>query len=184
MSDGNPIPNAETVLQDFAKHLGLALKIVGNLADDIHGVLLPDEQTILINASKPRDEQIFTALHEMGHYVIHVQQRHRHYHSRILDLPWKHESMERVCSKIRRHIRFGFGRQQGREWMADLWAMGAFTTGREDPRRETGFEGLSGPSPRETPSLRVSCRWRDRRKCSEKDSMLSETLRGNLVVRA
>ena len=110
----------------MSKHLGLQVKFVDYLADDVHGKLLPREKRILINAHKPRNEHFYTVLHEIAHFLLHFKSLPRKYHPRIFDINWKAEWLAILCSKVRRYYRYTFNKASGKEWEADLWAMCAF----------------------------------------------------------
>ena len=110
----------------MSKHLGIQVKFVDYLSDDVHGKLLPREKRILINAHKPRTEHIYTVLHEIGHFLIHFKSLPRRRHPRIFDINWKAEWLARLCSTVRRYYRFIFNKESGKEWDADVWAMCAF----------------------------------------------------------
>lgn len=116
----------KNTLREMAKHLGLKVKFVSYFSDNVHGKLLPREQRILINARKPRCEHIFTMLHEIGHFLIHFQNAPRKHHPRFFEIHWKTEWLACLCSRIRRHLRYFFNKEGGKEWEADLWAMCAF----------------------------------------------------------
>jgi hypothetical protein len=116
----------KNVLRGMARHIGIVLKFVDYLDDDTHGKLLPREKRILINARKPRNEHIYTVLHEIGHYLIHFKGPPRKYHPRIFDINWTSEWLARLSSQVRRYFRFIFNREAGKEWGADVWAMCAF----------------------------------------------------------
>lgn len=116
----------KNMLRAMTKQVGLKAKIVNYLGDDVHGVLLPREKRILINANKPRNEHIYTLLHEIGHFLIHFKNLPTKHHPRFLDIHWETAWLARLCSKVRRYLRFIFNKQSGKEWEADLWAMCAF----------------------------------------------------------
>jgi hypothetical protein len=114
----------KNILRDTAKHLGVKIKFVSYLADDVHGKLLPREKRILINANKPRYEHVYTLLHEFAHYLLHFKKRVPRRHCPwYLKFNWKIDAIARIASKLRRFIRFAFNSKAGREWEADLWAM-------------------------------------------------------------
>jgi hypothetical protein len=116
----------KNVLRGLTKHIGIMVKFVDYLDDNTHGKLLPREKRILINARKPRNEHIYTLLHEIGHYLIHFKGLPRKHHPRLFDINWKADWLARLSSKIRRYYRFIFNKETGREWEADVWAMCAF----------------------------------------------------------
>jgi hypothetical protein len=116
----------KNALRGMSKHLGIKVKFVDYFGDDVHGKLLPREKRILINARKPRNEHIYTLLHEIGHFLIHFKSLPRKHHPRFFDINWKMEWLANLCSKIRRYFRFVFNKASGKEWEADLWAMCAF----------------------------------------------------------
>jgi len=114
----------KNLLRETAKHLGLTVKFVSYLADNIHGKLLPRERRILINANTPRYEHVFTLLHECGHYLLHFNRRAPRRHCPwYLKFNWKIDAIAKIASKLRRIIRFAFNSKRGREWEADAWAM-------------------------------------------------------------
>ena len=116
----------KNTLRALSKHLGLKVKFVHYLGDETHGVLLPREKRILINAHKPREEHFFTVLHEIGHYVMHFQRPPSKFHPRVFEIRWTIDWLECFCSMVRRYYRFNFNKASGKEWQADLWAMLAF----------------------------------------------------------
>lgn len=114
----------KNLLRDTAKHLGVKIKFVSYLADDVHGKLLPREKRILINANKPRYEHVYTLLHEFAHYLLHFNNRAPRRHCPwYLKFNWKIDAIAEIASKLRRFIRLAFNSKAGREWEADLWAM-------------------------------------------------------------
>jgi hypothetical protein len=114
----------KNLLRDTAKHLGVKIKFVSHLADDVHGKLLPREKRILINANKPRYEHVYTLLHEFAHYLLHFNKRAPRRHCPwYLKFNWKIDAIAEIASKLRRFIRLAFNSKAGREWEADLWAM-------------------------------------------------------------
>jgi hypothetical protein len=113
----------KNILRQLARHLGIKVKFVHWLADDVHGKLLPREKRILINAHKPRFEHVYTVLHEIGHFLLHFKSLPRINHPRILDINWSADWLARFCSFVRRYFRFIFNKESGKEWQADLWAM-------------------------------------------------------------
>jgi hypothetical protein len=116
----------KNVLRALSRHLGLKVKFVDYLGDQTHGKLLVRERRILINARKPRSEHVFTVLHEIGHYLLHVLNPHRRQIPRFFDIHWQNDLLAGFFSKIRRVLRFVLNRQSGKEWEADLWALCAF----------------------------------------------------------
>ena len=114
----------KNILRELAKYLGLKIVFVNYFGPDIHGKLLPREKRILINANKPKCEHVFTVLHEIGHYVLHVQRRASNRpRNWFLNRQWKIEPIALFASKVRRAARLFFNSDTGREWEADLWAM-------------------------------------------------------------
>lgn len=113
-------------LREIVKYFGVKVKFVHYFDAETQGKLIPREKIILINAHQPRTEHIFTVLHEIGHYVLHVLNPNRRFHPRWCDLNWKGQFMVNLCSKIRRYMRFNFRKEAGREWEADTWAMLVF----------------------------------------------------------
>ena len=117
----------KNILRAIAGHWGLTVKFVDYLKDDKHGLLLPSEKRILINARKPRCEHVYTLLHEFGHYAIHVKQSApRMYERRYLNRRWSIHAIAAFATRLRRTLRYMLNRESGREWEADLWAMCAF----------------------------------------------------------
>ena len=119
-------PGAKNILRAMASHLGVKVSFVSYFSDNIHGKLLPHERRILINAHKPRNEHVYTLLHEFGHFLLHFQSLPRKHHPRIFDILWEVEWLANLNSKVRRYFRFIFNREAGKEWEADVWAMCAF----------------------------------------------------------
>ena len=99
----------------MSKYIGIKVKFVDYLGDDVHGKLLPREKRILINARKPRTEHIFTLLHEIGHFLVHVKKTHTLRNPRFLEIHWKSERLANFFSKVRRGVRFFRNRQSGKE---------------------------------------------------------------------
>jgi len=116
----------KNTLRALAKHFGLKIVFVHYFDDRTHGKLLVEEKRILINARQPRNEYIFTVLHEIGHFVVHVQRILRSRHPRFCNINWKIERLDRLCFELRRYFRYIFSKESGKEWEADLWAMCAF----------------------------------------------------------
>ena len=92
----------------------MKVKFVDFFPDDVHGKLLPREKRVLINAHKPRYEHTFTLLHEIGHLVIHFITPHRKHHPRFLEIAWKNEWLDDLCSKGRRIMRRLYSRDTAR----------------------------------------------------------------------
>ena len=116
----------KNILREMAGHLRLKVAFVGYFDDQTHGKLLPREGRILINANKPRQEHVFTMLHEIGHFLLHFKNPPRKHHPRMLDVAGKIEWLANFCKHIRRQLRFYFTKKSGKEWEADLWALCAF----------------------------------------------------------
>jgi hypothetical protein len=115
----------KNILREMAKQIGVKVKFVGYLPDNIHGKLLPREKRILINANKPRYEHVYTLLHEFAHYLLHFKNRAPGRHCPwYLKINWKIDAIAVFFSKLRRAVRFTFNTKRGKEWEADLWAMG------------------------------------------------------------
>ncbi len=114
------------VLRVMTDQLKLKVKFVDYFADDTHGRLIPREKRILINARKPRYEHVFTILHEIAHYVLHVLNANR------LPMPWylkrrcKSASIAKIVAFSRRYVRFKFSTERSKEKQADFWAFMAF----------------------------------------------------------
>lgn len=116
----------KNILREMAGHLRLRVSFVSYFDDQTHGMLIPREGRILINAHKPRQEHVFTMLHEIGHFLLHFKNPPRKHHPRLFDIAWKIEWLANLCSKVRRLMRFYFNQASGKEWEADLWALCAF----------------------------------------------------------
>ena len=116
----------KNALREMARQFGLKVKFVDYLTNKDHGKLLPREKRILINAHKPRYEHIYTLLHEIAHFVLHIKNPFRKHHPRFFDINWSWNWLANLCSKVRRYMRFIFNKESGKEWEADLWAMCAF----------------------------------------------------------
>ena len=116
----------KNVLREMARHLRLKVSFVSYFDDQTHGKLIPREGRILINANKPRQEHIFTLLHEIGHFLLHFKNPPMKHHPRLFDIAWKIEWVAKLCSKVRRQMRFIFNKASGKEWEADLWAFCVF----------------------------------------------------------
>jgi hypothetical protein len=117
----------KNVLREMAGHLRLKISFVSYFDGETYGKLLPREGRILINANMPRQEHVFTMLHEIGHFLLHFKNPHRKHHPRVLDVAGKIEWLAKFCKSIRRQLRFHFSKPVGKEWEADLWALCAFT---------------------------------------------------------
>jgi len=117
---------ANKLLRALTRHLRLKVKFVGYLSAGVHGILLPREGLILINAHKPRCEHVYTLLHEIAHFLLHFKRQPKKRHPRFFDIHWKAERLANLCSLVRRYLRFIFNKESGKEWEADLWAMCAF----------------------------------------------------------
>jgi hypothetical protein len=116
----------KNILRELAKHFGIKVKFVHHLPNDIHGVLLPREKRILINAHKPRVEHVYTLLHEIGHWVVHFSKTVRLKPPRYLEIHWRIEGVALFFSKVRRTLRYFLNKESGKEWTADLWALCTF----------------------------------------------------------
>jgi len=116
----------KNILREMARHLRLKVAFVSYFDDQTHGKLMPREGRILINANKPRQEHIFTMLHEIGHFLLHFKNPPRKHHPRVFDVAGKIEWLANFCSNLRRQMRFHFNKASGKEWEADLWALCAF----------------------------------------------------------
>jgi Zn-dependent peptidase ImmA (M78 family) len=77
---------AKKTLRELTTHFGVKVKYVGYFDAKTHGKLMPREKIILINAHESRPEHVFTLLHELGHYVLHVLNPYRKFHPRWCDL--------------------------------------------------------------------------------------------------
>jgi hypothetical protein len=118
------ITPTKKVLRKMLRQLGIKAKFVHYLAENVHGKLLPREKRILINANKPRDEHVFTLLHEIAHYLLHFKRRaNRRLCPWYLKLNWKINAVAAFFSKVRRGVRLSFNCEKGKEWEADVWAM-------------------------------------------------------------
>jgi|ERR1017187_3632867 hypothetical protein len=114
----------KNILRALAKHVGLKVIFVSYLSDDVHGKLLPREQRILINATKPRCEHVYNLLHELGHFLLHFKKcAPDRYNRWYLKRRWRIDAIAQLASKMRRYVRFIFNSHAGKEWEADLWAM-------------------------------------------------------------
>jgi hypothetical protein len=112
----------KNTLRAIADYLGLKVKFVSYFGPDVHGKLLPREKRILINAYKPRYEHVFTLLHEIGHFLLHSKNRLRLRYPWFLEIIWRNESVMKLCSKLRRHVRYAANRESRKEWEADAWS--------------------------------------------------------------
>jgi hypothetical protein len=118
------ITPTKKVLREMLRQLGIKAKFVHYFAENVHGKLLPSERRILINASKHRDEHVFTVLHEIAHYVLHFKRRaNRRLCPWYLKINWKIDAVAAFFSKVRRGVRLYFNCDKGKEWEADAWAM-------------------------------------------------------------
>ena len=113
-------------LREMARHVGLTVKFVSYFDDQTHGKLIARERRILINANKPRTEHIYTLLHELGHYWLHVLNRAERRTPWYLEIHWQNKFLSKMTRTVRRYLRFIFNKQDGLEWEADLWALCAF----------------------------------------------------------
>ena len=113
-------------LRALTGHIGFKVKYVDYLPDDTHGKLLVRERRILLNARKPRNEHLYTILHEIGHFLVHHTMPPLDYCPRYLRKDWKRDSVDRIFFRARRYLRFIFNCSAGKEWEADLWAICAF----------------------------------------------------------
>jgi len=115
--------NARSYAIKLARQLGLKVRLVRYLPQTILGKILPREKRILVNARTPVCEQVFTILHECGHYLLHVQRRvARAYQARLFDRMEAVGWLEGLAFKFRRVVRFSFKKEKE----ADMWAMCAF----------------------------------------------------------
>lgn len=114
------------MLRALARDFGVKIVHVHYLGSDVYGKLLPREKRMLINARQPRHEQVFTVLHEIGHYFCHVQNQYRNRYPKFLDRNWKFDGLIEFIARVKRSMKYGFAKTSGKEFEADLWAFCAF----------------------------------------------------------
>jgi len=110
----------------MTKQLRLKVRFVDYFPDDTHGLLLPLEKRILVNARKPRYEHVATILHEIAHYVLHVLNDNRFPWPWYLKRYWRFSYFAKMRSTLRRYVRYRFSTERSKEQQADLWAIMAF----------------------------------------------------------
>jgi IrrE N-terminal-like domain len=113
-------------LRVMTKQLRLKVKFVDYFPDDTHGRLIPREKRILVNARKPHYEHVFTILHEIAHYVLHVLKKNLLLMPWYLKRRWESASLAKMIRLLRRYVRFRFSTERSKEKQADLWAFMAF----------------------------------------------------------
>lgn len=109
-------------LCDLARAAGTELKFIEGLPIHIYGCQHTEAPIAVINSDLPQCEQIFTILHEIGHFVLHCKTSRSLPMPLFVNRPYKNEIMAEIAYKTRRTIR----RKFDKEWQADLWAFCAF----------------------------------------------------------
>jgi hypothetical protein len=114
----------EKILQDLAKQKGVSLNFVEGLPAKVPGFAQRDHdcRAIAIDANLPQHELIFTTLHEIAHFVLHLDKPYEPKFPCWIDRPYKSKFLAEVFYKTKRTLR----RRFGWEWQADLWAFMAF----------------------------------------------------------
>jgi hypothetical protein len=110
----------EEQLIALAGHFDLEIKYVNDLPDNVPGILQagPDLGYIIVNARKSRSDHAFTIVHELAHYVMHLDRPPLCLVPRYLDRPWESKVMIQYTQETKDFIH----RKFGPEWQADLWA--------------------------------------------------------------
>jgi hypothetical protein len=115
-----------TTLRGLAEHHRVKLEYVGGLPGSVFGFADPQSRTIVISLNQPDCDVVFTTLHELAHFVLHIDQPYRLSIPRWLSWsfyrPHKSEYLGEIACKTKRLLR----RKCGRELQADLWALIAY----------------------------------------------------------
>jgi hypothetical protein len=103
-----------------ADYYGLKIEYASNLSPKVAGLLVPIESphTILVNANHSKSDHVFTILHEIGHYILHVERSHR------VRLPWylRRQWQSKRTIRFSRSLRRIQSRIMNPEMQADAWA--------------------------------------------------------------
>jgi len=113
-------PNTEQGLSRFAEYFDLQIEYVDDLPDNVPGFLQPglDLNYILINANKPRSDQVFTIAHELAHYVMHLNRPPKDFAPWYLKIQWENKWLSKFSRMASRWLRL----KLTPEWQADVWA--------------------------------------------------------------
>jgi hypothetical protein len=106
----------------LARHAGLELKFAEGLPTRFYGCQHTEVPIAVINSDQPQCEQIFTILHEIGHFELHCKKNHKVHIPALINRPYENALLSEVTDKARRVIR----RKFYQEWVVDLWAICAF----------------------------------------------------------
>ena len=115
-------PKIQKLLCDLAQHAGTELIFADGLPTRFYGCQHTEAPIAVINSDLPQCEQIFTILHEIGHFVLHHKKPHSLPIPALINRPYENKHLAEATYKIKRALRVSFGQ----EWQADLWATCAF----------------------------------------------------------
>lgn len=70
------IKELPTPLEKIAEAKGLSILRDQTFEDSVSGILVPQKMTIIVNPGHPEVRQRFTIAHEIGHFLLHLNQEH------------------------------------------------------------------------------------------------------------
>jgi hypothetical protein len=99
---------------------GLGIRYVTDLPPNVAGLLVPVQspRTIVVNANGTKSDHAFTILHELAHFILHIERSHRTRFPSYLTRQWKSKRMIRFSKIFQRVV----SRKMGHEPQADAWA--------------------------------------------------------------
>jgi hypothetical protein len=106
----------------LADEAGMNVESAQNMPPSFCGCQHTQAPIAIIDPNQPQHEQIFTFLHELGHFVLHYKHSHPVRMPWYLNRPYKNEILGEAAYATRRALRL----KLGKEWQADLWAMCLF----------------------------------------------------------
>jgi hypothetical protein len=107
-------------VRNLAAHFGLSIKYSNDLPDNVSGFLRPERafRMIILNANKSESDHIFTILHEVAHYYLHVRRFHPKRMPWLLTRKWKSKRLRGYARLIKRNA----SNLLTDELEADIWA--------------------------------------------------------------
>ena len=115
-------PEIQKNLCNRARHAGLELNFVEGMPIRFYGCQHTEAPIAVINSDQPQCEQIFTILHEIGHFELHYKKNFKIHIPAVLNRPYENELLSEVTHKTKRVIQ----QKLYQEWLVDLWAICAF----------------------------------------------------------
>lgn len=106
----------------IARYAGTELNFTEGMPIRFYGCQHTNAPIAVINSDRPQCEQIFTALHEIGHFIHHYQKDHKLPIPSLINRPYENEFLSAVTYRAKRIMWQKFNS----EWQADLWALCAF----------------------------------------------------------